>query len=67
MFDSCRGHNYGKAFAPLESAEADPVAHSLHKLEDMFSDWLALVDQNCAQSMGLQNLSSPDERNYWVS
>lgn len=43
------------------------VAHSLHKPIDMFSDWLALVDQNCAQSMGSQNLSSPDERNYWVS
>jgi len=28
---------------------------------------MALAEQNCAQSMGLQNLSSPDEHSYLVS
>ena len=37
------------------------VAHLLHILKDSLSDWMALAEQNCAQSRGVQNLSSPDE------
>jgi uncharacterized HAD superfamily protein len=32
------------------------VAHLLHILKDSLSDWMALAEQNCAQSMGYAEL-----------
>ena len=39
-------------------------AHSLHKISNLYSDWLVPIDQICEQNLGFLNLSSPDEHSH---